>query len=624
MNKTVTANISGVVFHIEADAYEKLHQYLNTIKNYFRDSDGTDEIMADIEARIAELFKEKLGIGRDVITMENVKQVVEIMGEPEAYMDEENAENYSNTNNSNSFYNEERTQQPNFASRKLYRDEDDNALGGVCSGLGYYFGIDRIWIRIAFIVAVIAGFGSGFFVYLILWAVIPKAKSTSEKLEMKGEPINVENIGNTIKDEFNHFKKKVDSNDARQFVQRTESVAMRFFVFVGNILKFVFKIFSKILGVAFILAAIAGVVALIVFIFSGPFDMTINNANFNHFWTTDIAQLYFTSNTMFYLGLAGVIIVAIIPLLGIFYGGARLLFDVPNSNKTINLSAISLLVIGIIILSVVGATTASDYAMNQQKTETIMLNELQGDTIYLESIGNTYSAYRGGAEDVFIENDEIFMDEIIVNVKKSRSPGYELRMNKSAHGRSRKQAGIRAENIFVEFEVEGNKIKISPLLSVPFKDRVRDQEAKVSIGLPVGSTIYLSESANDIIYDIQNETNMHDRNMIGHFWKMSEFDGLICTDCVKGDYRRNRVPARLNRTGISELKSIESLIGLEKLLDLVNMKGLELEKLKDLEKLGELEKLQELRKLGEILEDEELENLKLKIKTDDSEINITL
>ena len=59
MNKTVTANISGVVFHIEADAYEKLHQYLNTIKNYFRDSDGTDEIMADIEARIAELFKEK-------------------------------------------------------------------------------------------------------------------------------------------------------------------------------------------------------------------------------------------------------------------------------------------------------------------------------------------------------------------------------------------------------------------------------------------------------------------------------------------------------------------------------------------------------------------------------------
>jgi len=618
MNKTVTANISGVVFHIEADAYEKLHQYLNTIKNYFRDSDGTDEIMADIEARIAELFKEKLGLARDVITMENVKQVAEIMGEPEAYMDEENTSSYDNS--SKSFYTEDRGPQASFSSRKLYRDEEDNALGGVCSGLGYYFGIDRIWIRIGFLIALF-GFGTGFFLYLILWAIIPKAKTTSEKLEMKGEPINVENIGNTIKDEFNNFKKKVDSNDARQFVERTESVAMRFFIFLGNVLRFLFKFLSKILGVSFIIAAIAGVIALIVFVFSGPFDMTINNANFNHFWTTDIAQLYFTSNSMFYMGLIGVVLVVIIPLAGLLYVGARLLFNVPNSNRTINLSAVSLLILGIIFISISGTTTASDYAIEQRKTETINLTELQGDTIYLESIGNTYSAYRGGAEDVFIENDEIFMDEITVNVVKSRSAGYELRLKKSAQGRSRKLAGLRAENIMVGFEVEEDQLRISPLISVPFKDKVRDQGVQMSIGIPVGTTIYLHESANDIIYDIDNETNMRDRNMIGHYWKMTE-DGLICADCVKSDYRKSRVPSRLIRIELDGLNSLESLVGLEKLLKLKNLEGIE--KLQELEKMSNLEQLIELKRLGKILEDEDLENLELKITSNGSEINISL
>ncbi len=542
MNKTVTANISGVAFHIEADAYEKLHQYLNTIKTYFKDSDGTEEIMADIEARIAELFKEKLGLGRDLITMENVKQVVEIMGEPEAYMDEESTENYSNADKG--FYSDEREQtHTNFSYRKLYRDEENNALGGVCSGLGYYFGIDRIWLRIGFLIAVF-GFGTGFFLYLILWAIIPKAKTTSEKLEMKGEPINAENIGNTIKDEFNNFKKKVDSNNTPQFVKKTESAAMTFFIFLGNVLRFFFKFLGKALGLAFLLAGIAGIITLIVFVLSGPFEMTVNNANFNHFWTTDITQLYFTSNAFFYMGLTGVFMVVLVPLAGTLYLGARLLFNVPSSNRIINFSAICLIIIGAILISISTTTTAADYSMEQRKTEIILLTELQSDTIYLESIGNTYSAYRRGAQDVFIENDQIFMDEIEVDIVKSTNDWYELKLKKSAQGKSQKIAGLRAENIMVEFEVEHNHLKISPLISVPSSDKVRDQNVKMSIGIPMGATVYLSESANDVIYDIENETNMYDGSMIGHYWKMTEV-GLICTDCVKSDYRKSKIPSRL-------------------------------------------------------------------------------
>tara|TARA_R110002073_G_scaffold27404_5_gene88466 strand:- start:906 stop:1496 length:591 start_codon:yes stop_codon:yes gene_type:complete len=194
MNKTVTANISGIVFHIEVDAYEKLNNYLNTIKSYFKSAEGADEIMADIEARIAELLKAGPA---EVVNMNDVNHIIETMGEPEQYIDEDAEPSASGKEKSKA----------GFMSKRLFRDPDDNVIGGVCSGLGYYFGIDRIWFRVAFLIALF-GFGTGIFVYLILWIIIPIPKTTAEKLEMKGEPVNIENIGNTIKEEFESLKKK--------------------------------------------------------------------------------------------------------------------------------------------------------------------------------------------------------------------------------------------------------------------------------------------------------------------------------------------------------------------------------------------------------------------------------
>src|SRR5690606_10090232 len=124
MNKTITANISGIVFHIESDAYEKLNRYLQTIRRYFEKSEGAEEIMSDIEARIAELFKEKLKNEREVVTMEDVDSVITIMGEPEQYMDSD-SEDFDTGYSSYG--------QKTF-SKKLYRDTDDRVLGGVCSG----------------------------------------------------------------------------------------------------------------------------------------------------------------------------------------------------------------------------------------------------------------------------------------------------------------------------------------------------------------------------------------------------------------------------------------------------------------------------------------------------------
>jgi phage shock protein PspC (stress-responsive transcriptional regulator) len=183
MKKTVSITISGIIFNIEEDGYDVLRRYLDTISGYFTQSDGKDEIMADIEARIAELFQERMDDRKMVITAEDVEEVINVMGRPEEYVGEDTEFGSSTAGEG----------YRRRGSRRVYRDMEGNLIGGVCSGIAHYFGWDPLWIRLIWALLAI-GFGFGFLLYIILWIIIPEAKSTSEKLEMTGEAVNVENI----------------------------------------------------------------------------------------------------------------------------------------------------------------------------------------------------------------------------------------------------------------------------------------------------------------------------------------------------------------------------------------------------------------------------------------------
>ena len=186
MKKTVNVSLGGVVFCLEEDAYHKLAAYLNRLETHFQAEKDRKEILADIEARMAEHFREKITSSDGVISLSEVNRVIEIMGEP-LDIDGENSANDSKS------YNFKRT------NKRLYRDPDNSVIAGVCSGLAYYWNIDPLIIRIIFIVALIWG-GGGFLVYVILWIVIPQANSVAEKLEMRGEPVNAENIGKSFQE----------------------------------------------------------------------------------------------------------------------------------------------------------------------------------------------------------------------------------------------------------------------------------------------------------------------------------------------------------------------------------------------------------------------------------------
>jgi len=286
MKQTITANISGIVFHIEIDAYEQLNEYLNTIRSYFKNTEGEDEIMSDIEARIAEIFKAEKS---SVISMKEVKLVMEMMGEPEQFLDEDAQSQ------------EQQTADKGRKRKKLYRDMDGNMIGGVCSGLGYYFGIDRIWFRAAFLLAIIFAFGSGILIYLILWIIVPSPANASEKLEMKGEPINVSNIGSTIKEEFDSLKKKVNQKNDGNFLDRIIFLLKKGLQLRLDIFYFLFRFLSKFLALIIFIFSIAALILLLMLSFSGPVEFYVDGLSVQAIEWTDFRDLFFHSKAAFYL-----------------------------------------------------------------------------------------------------------------------------------------------------------------------------------------------------------------------------------------------------------------------------------------------------------------------------------
>lgn len=201
MNKVININLGGYPFTIDEDAYEHLSRYLDTIHNHFSHSEGYEEITGDIETRLAELFQESLE-NRPIVTLKDVKAAIAIMGTPEEF-GAEPMEEETTTSGKSSFTFAYKT------GKRLFRNPEDEVIGGVASGIAAYFGIqDPLWVRIAFVLITISG-GFGIPMYIILWAILPKAETAGDKLAMQGKPINASNIGKIIEEEFENFSTKM-------------------------------------------------------------------------------------------------------------------------------------------------------------------------------------------------------------------------------------------------------------------------------------------------------------------------------------------------------------------------------------------------------------------------------
>ena len=185
MKITENINLAGLIFTIDQDALLKLQNYLNSIERYFAIKEEGKEVVADIEGRIAELFETKINKSKEVIVIEDVNQIIGIMGMPEEFMNEAQTE----SKNSASY--------TEGGTKRLYRSYDDKVIGGVCGGLAAYFNIDPVIFRLIFVLALF--FSIGFLIYIILWIVLPEARTFAQKLEMKGYRVSVSTIHENVK-----------------------------------------------------------------------------------------------------------------------------------------------------------------------------------------------------------------------------------------------------------------------------------------------------------------------------------------------------------------------------------------------------------------------------------------
>ena len=191
MNKIINVNLGGYPFTIDEDAYAHLNGYLDTIHGHFKQSEGYEEITGDIESRMAELFSEQLK-GSKIISIQSVKDVIKVMGTPEDFGAAPIHESFDAPNG---------TSKNGKTAKRFFRDSEDKILGGVASGMSAYFGIkDPLWLRLGFLIAFISGFG--ILVYIVLWVLAPETASAADRLAMRGEPININNIAKTVEDEI--------------------------------------------------------------------------------------------------------------------------------------------------------------------------------------------------------------------------------------------------------------------------------------------------------------------------------------------------------------------------------------------------------------------------------------
>ena len=251
MKKTLTINLNNTVFHIDDDAYELLQSYLAEVSHHFKSESEKADIMNDIEARIAELFNEKMDKQKNVVTIDDVDAVITVMGKPSQFVDDET---------------EEETQQGMQAEpskrrsqKKYYRDVDNQLLSGVSSGLAAYLTWDVAVVRIIFVVLAFVTSGTFVLIYLLLWLIVPKAETTAQKLEMQGEDVNIETIKNKMVD----AKEYLESD---KFKQTATDAGNRIWEVLRAFLKVILTIAGAIISIVGVILITALIIALILFL----------------------------------------------------------------------------------------------------------------------------------------------------------------------------------------------------------------------------------------------------------------------------------------------------------------------------------------------------------------------
>ena len=606
MKKVININFQGRVVPIEETAYDILKQYIESLQQYFSAEEGSDEIINDIEGRIAELFSETLKKGSTCITDDDVEAIINSMGRPADFEADEinlqsKVENEQRKSQSESTRaGNERESIPPPLSHRLYRDENDKVIAGVCAGLANYFNIDRVVVRVLFVIffgalflpylilwvavpstastvigstrkrlyrdpenSMIGGVCSGIshyfninvwiprvlflipfisflfnwshigpwsfpnfinfsfspsatIIYIILWIAIPEAKSTSEKLEMKGEKVDLNSIKSTIqqdmagvKDRAKKFGEEVKERaqeiganigqKSRTTANEAVNIGRRSGGGLGKVIVLLFKIFAYFIVGSIVVTLVLGLLSIGV-AFAGflPYKVYLLNDG----WQT--------------VFLWGTLLLFIwVPVIGIITWIIRRIANTKSHSNFMTYTFIALWTLGWASMILLLSSVSKDFrSHNSPKEQVVQLVNPGVDYLEVKNVNspNDFINSRWWRFEPFasLDEDTIFVNNIAIKIVKSKTDSFSVKMLKVANGNSREQANALANKINYPIFQEDSILFLNKGIPITPQDKFRNQEVFVTIAVPVGKRI-----------KIDRNIGWHN---IGEFHFGSEFD----------------------------------------------------------------------------------------------------
>jgi phage shock protein PspC (stress-responsive transcriptional regulator) len=537
MNKVIYVNLSGAVFQIEEDAYAMLQSYLEKLKSHFKKEESPDEIISDIESRIAEMFAKNPG-RQACINKIHVQQVIQVMGNPADLDEDEESQPIVEE-----IYNER-------AYRKLFRNPEGRMLGGVCSGLASYFDLDPILVRIIFLI-LFFGFGGGFLIYIILWIAVPEAKTTADKLQMKGERVTISNIEKNIRDEFEHLKKNFNSDETKTKVRNAGKQAESV---LKTSLRFSATILSKFIGALLLLIAL-GFISGIILASIGVFLSPLNTEFLPIF-------IYVFEETFFgYIFYIAILLTLLLPFIGLMLSSIRLIYG--NLHKK-NISGRFLSILWIssffIALSSIIYIVVS---LNKQVTKQHEITISTKDTLYINKadiLGSSQKVNQlsirlsdGFMGDYILDNRQLFQG-IDLSIDPAEGKMVQVLTEQSCRGLDRETAENRLNSFQASLLCDSNDVlHVQEFFSLGEHGRLRGQRIMHQIKIPTGKVVAF-DTALQALLDRNNIRDSDNRNIQ---------TGIAYTMTTNGLFAAENIPTKLGTGEISQMFDFDSFNEIE-------------------------------------------------------------
>lgn len=515
MKKTFTINISGSVFHIEEDAYEKLQNYLLELSRYFETQAGGQEILQDIESRIAELLQEKISGGQEAIISEWVDEVMHRMGNPEDFKAAEPEEQPVR----------EKAEPKGKKNRKrLYRDTESRVLGGVCSGMSAYFNIDPVFLRILFVVLIFLGVGVSALIYLILWIVVPAAVTTAQRLEMRGEEATITNIQKTIQEEMTEVKKSFTKFSKSETVKKGREMAGRA---SAHAFRGAGKLATTLIGSLLIVVGFFGLAGFLISLIVGGTAVRTDFGGLNPDLDLSGVLGYMVSPGVLSISiLLGVLLVGI-PLLALLFVGTKLVFNYKTNNKAIGLGAFGIWLAALVALIFITVgqvrnfseknTVSSGRALQlpECKTLTIRLSDQSQKTeaeMALRVEG--FTLVEQGGKNVLAGSPKL-------SIEGTDAPDFSVVIRKTSRGRNAAEVQENLEAVNYDMETKDSTLVLDPFFTIGSQAKWRKQEVQVVVKVPNGKQVKLADDLGKLNFDFSNVNNVWNKDMVGQTWVMT-------------------------------------------------------------------------------------------------------